>query len=137
MTRPSTGEQILDMFLLRTKEPDYAIDRPYYTTGSIVTAAIFRVAIIGVAAMIYNANTYSDYTWYITLFLIWGVGVYPAYIQYQRFNEHIERISEETLCGKCRYFNPTNQLCTILDEHVTDDYVPCGGEAWEPRGDDQ
>lgn len=133
MDRPSTSEQWIDLLLLRTSTPDYATHQPYYTTGSIVGAAIVRVALIGIGGIVARQYIDGATLWYAVLFLMWALGAYPAYRQYQEFNQRIDRMSEDTLCGKCRHFDPTNQLCTILDEHVVDDAPPCEGEAWEPR----
>ena len=38
-----------------------------------------------------------------------------------------------TLCSTCRHFEPGSVLCMKLDEHVTEDDIPCGGELWEPK----
>lgn len=133
MDRPSTSEQMIDLFLLRTHQPEHDTHLPYYTTGSIVAAALFRVSIIGVGGVVATAYIDSNSLWYVVLFLIWGIGVYPAYRQYQEFNDRVDKISQDTLCGSCQHFDPTNQLCTILDEHIIDENPPCGGEAWEPR----
>ncbi|NQW30561.1 MAG: hypothetical protein HQ472_08615 [Ignavibacteria bacterium] len=133
MNQPSKFDQILDLFLLRMKAPEYHTGEPYYTTGSIVAAALFRVFIIGIGGFIYfKSYSSSNSTWIIVLFAIWGIGVYPAWIQYQRFNESVEQITKGTLCGSCRHLNKTNQLCMILDEHITSEEPPCEGEAWEP-----
>ena len=134
MKKPSVGEQLLDLFLLRTTPPDYAVDQPYYTTGSIIAAAILRIGIIGVAAILLN-DVYTSRGWWWTsvLFAVWGLGVYPAWVQYNRFNDQVEELHSGTLCGSCRHFNPTNQLCMVLDVHVTTEVPPCDGEAWEPR----
>ena len=133
MRTPSKAEQILDLFLLRTSVPDYAEDQPYYTTGSIVAAALLRVALIGIAATLLNSQFNSDgWWWTAVLFTFWGLGVYPAWVQYQRFNDEVEKLHNGTLCGSCKHFNPTNQLCMVLDEHVTTSEPPCEGEAWEP-----
>jgi hypothetical protein len=132
--QPSGLEQVVDLFLLRTSTPDYASDSPYYTTGSIVTAAIMRVAIIAVVAILLNDMFNSNgWWWTAVLFTFWLVGVFPAWLQYQKFHEDVEKIQAGTLCGACRHFNPTNQLCMVLDEHVTSEEPPCEGEAWEPR----
>lgn len=134
MRKPSSFEQILDLLLLRTSPPDYAVDQPYYTTGNIVAAAIIRVAGIGVIAIIFNeAYGSSGWWWTAVMFAMWGLGAYPAWIQYNRFNDKVEELHTGTLCGSCRHFNPTNQLCMIMDEHVTSEQPPCEGEAWEPR----
>ena len=133
--RPSGFEQFVDLFLLRTSAPDYESDSPYYTTGSIVAAAIMRIAIVGLAAILLN-DTFNSSGWWWTgvLFAFWLVGVYPAWLQYQKFHEEVEQLQTGTLCGACRHFNPTNQLCMVLDEHVTSEAPPCEGEAWEPIG---
>ncbi|MCO6465872.1 MAG: hypothetical protein J5I53_04570 [Bradyrhizobiaceae bacterium] len=134
MSQPTTTEQIIDLFLLRVTPPDRAADLPYYTTGSIMAAAVMRLTIIGAAAWGFSsAYSSSGWWWTTVMFVAWGVGVYPAYLQYRRFNESVEQLQDGTLCGTCRHFNPTNQLCTILDEHVTSAEPPCEGEAWEPR----
>lgn len=132
MREASDGEKLLDLFLLRMKEPDYAVHQPYYTTGSIVAAALLRVAVIGVASFALATTAQTSTVWWFAMIGLWGLGVYPAWLQYQRFHENVERIREDTLCGKCRHFNATNQLCMILDEHVTTEAPPCEGEGWEP-----
>jgi len=133
MRKPSTSEQVLDLLLLRMSPPDYAVDQPYYTTGNIVAAGLIRVVLIAVIIILLDAYWKSSTSWwYIALFAIWGLGLYPAWVQYNKFNESVDQISEGTLCGACRHFNRTNQLCMILDEHVTNDQPPCEGEAWEP-----
>jgi hypothetical protein len=132
MRDATDGEKFLDLFLLRVREPEYTEHLPYYTTGSIVAAALLRVTIIGVASFVVSAYAASSTVWWFAMIGLWGLGVYPAWLQYQRFHEKVEQIRSDTLCGKCRHFNATNQLCMILDEHVTTDEPPCEGEGWEP-----
>ncbi len=132
MREPSNGEKLLDLFLLRTREPDYAVDMPFYTTGSIVAAALLRIAIIGVGCLLLTGYASSNTVWWTAMVGLWGLGVYPAWLQYQRFHERVTAIHADTLCGKCRHFNATNQLCMILDVHVPDENPPCEGEGWEP-----
>ncbi|MCX6140245.1 MAG: hypothetical protein NTX15_05360 [Candidatus Kapabacteria bacterium] len=133
MREPTEGDKFLDLFLLRMREPDYAIDQPYYTTGSIVAAALMRVSILGAASFLLSLYAQSNTVWWFAMLSLWGIGVYPAWMQYQRFHERVEKITAGTLCGACRHFNPTNQLCMVLDEHVTSEHPPCEGEAWEPK----
>jgi amino acid permease len=134
MSRPSGFDQFVDLFLLRVTPPDHASEMPYYTTGSIMAAAVMRLAIIGAAAFLLNDRFgHSGWWWTVVMFAAWGLGVYPAYLQYTRFNAEVEKIQEGTLCGACKHFNPTNQLCMIMDVHVTTEEPPCEGEAWEPR----
>lgn len=42
----STLSEIVDLFLLRVTPPEGETERPYYTTGSIVAAALFRLTLI-------------------------------------------------------------------------------------------
>ncbi len=133
MREPNEGDKLLDLFLLRTKEPDYAVDMPYYTTGSIVAAALIRVAILGGTSMILTQFVSANTVWWFAMLTLWGIGVLPAWLQYQRFHEKVEKMIAGTLCGACKHFNPTNQLCMVLDEHVTSEHPPCEAEAWEPR----
>jgi hypothetical protein len=133
MREPSNGEKLLDLFLLRTRDPEYAVDQPFYTTGSIVAAALMRVAVIAVVTMTLRPYMSSTTTWWVAMLGLWGLGLYPAWLQYDKHHERVERVTEGTLCGSCRHFNGTNQLCMILDEHVVSDEPPCEGEGWEPR----
>ena len=108
--------------------------QPRATTGSIVAAALMRVAAIGTVAVLLN-STFSSSGWWWTavLFAFWAIGVYPAWLQYQRFNDTVEELHSGSLCGACRHFNATNQPCQIMDVHVTTEEPPCEGEGWEPR----
>ena len=40
MSNTPKNDRWIDVFLLRMREPENAADKPYYTTGSIVTAAM-------------------------------------------------------------------------------------------------
>ncbi len=71
--------------------------------------------------------------WWITAFFVWLVALYPAYKQYTEYNNRIEDFLEDTLCGKCKHFEPSGQLCKLLDVHVTKNSVPCEGLSWEPK----
>lgn len=127
-------DRFVDLLLLRMNPPSDSKDRPYYTTGSIVSAAMSRVVILGLASMAVSKYASANVTWWFAMISIWGIGIYPAWLQYQRFNESVAQIENGSLCGACRHFNPTNQLCSLLDEHVVHaDTPPCEGEGWEPR----
>lgn len=134
MHQRNRDDSFVDLLLLRMNPPQDSIDRPYYTTGSIVSAAMIRVVILGFAAMLLSSYASPTVTWWFAMISIWGIGIYPAWMQYQRFNDAVEKIEDGSLCGVCRHFNPTNQLCSVLDEHVVrPDAPPCEGEGWEPR----
>lgn len=132
LQQSSDGEKLLDLILMRAQEPESSGSQPYYTTGSIVAAALMRVAVIGVGTLILSAYVTSSTVWWVAMVGLWALGVYPAWIQYQKFHERVDKIQHGTLCGACRHFNPTNQLCMVLDEHVVNENPPCEGEAWEP-----
>ena len=107
--------------------------KPIITAGSIISGVIFRTAAIMLLALSLNDIFDLRANWWFVALFLWFLVAFPAYNKYKEFNKKSEDILENTLCGKCRYFDKTSQFCTILDEHVTEDYIPCGGEAWEPR----
>ena len=106
--------------------------KPYITTGSIVWGALIRTAIIVFLSWsIVEYFELRDY-WMVVLLAIVTFVIYPAYSQYSHFTSRIEVFQEETLCGTCKHFDPTSQLCKIFDEHVSTNYIPCEGNSWEP-----
>lgn len=78
---------------------------------------------------------YTDW-WLVASFAIYGLAIYPAQIQYDYFRTANRRLIENTLCSSCRHFRAANLHCTLYDEHVTEEYLPCGGQDWEPVGFD-
>jgi putative effector of murein hydrolase len=111
----------------------YSDEKTVITTGSIITGVLFRTAIIIVLSL--SLNDYFDLrsNWWFVALILWFLVAFPAYNKYKEFNNATDDLLENTLCGKCRYFDPTSQLCTIYDEHITKDYIPCGGDSWEPK----
>jgi hypothetical protein len=75
---------------------------------------------------------YSEW-WMVTVGAIYGIAIYPAQIQYHYFRKNSKRLIEQTLCSSCRYFNADGLHCMKLDEHVSEEYLPCEGEGWEPK----
>lgn len=133
MTQPTPLEQFRDMFLLRVSPPDYAVEQPFYTTGSIASAALMRIVILIALGFVLRSYATTTTTWTVTLFAIWALGIYPAWRQYSIFNAAVDAIVESTLCGTCRHFNPSNQVCHVLDVHITSSEPPCESLDWEPR----
>ncbi|MBX7156288.1 MAG: hypothetical protein U0Y96_10635 [Candidatus Kapaibacterium sp.] len=107
--------------------------QPRYTTGSVVSGALMRGILVILIGTAISQRMSVEATWMISIILLWAYVAYPAYRQYVVFNTHVEEIENTTLCGQCRHFSSTNQLCSIYDEHVTNTYVPCEGIDWEPR----
>ncbi|MBL7999798.1 MAG: hypothetical protein JNL32_14325 [Candidatus Kapabacteria bacterium] len=125
-------DSLVDQLTLRNGYYDEQ-GQPRYTTGNIVSGALvrgFAVMIVGFLMWHYQGD---QTTWFITIVLLWGYVAYPAYRQYSIFNSHVEQLQITTLCGQCKHFNPTNQLCHIYDEHVSNTHIPCEGVDWEPR----
>lgn len=92
------------------------------------------VAVIFVALSLLEpfSNFYAEW-WSVTVLAIYGIAIYPAQIQYHYFKKTSKRLIEQTLCSSCRHFNPEGLHCMQLDEHITEHYLPCDGEGWEPR----
>ncbi len=126
-------EKIIDIFQFRegTEEEADGSQTPIITAGSVAWGIILRSFIIIMSIFLLFMNwDYRQY-WFIALFFLWFLAIYPGYRQYQKFNQRIEIIKEETLCGSCKNFEPTSQLCKIYDEHISKTYLPCEGESWE------
>lgn len=101
--------------------------------GHIIFWALIRLAltITGLWILFY----YIDYGtwWMLGIVSLYVIVIHPALIQYDLFKEKTKIIVDSSLCSSCRYFDKTAVLCTKLDEHPTENYLPCGGQYWEPR----
>lgn len=125
-------EKIADFLMFRegTEEDEEGALQPVVTTGSIVWGILLRSAIIVVISFLIIEIT-GQRNWWIT-FIVWLFAIYPAFRQFNIFQERIKKVEEETLCGSCKHFDATSQLCKIYDEHITKSYIPCDGLNWEP-----
>ena len=110
---------------------------PYRNTvGSIVTWGILRAALVIAGALIlYEYVPWTDYAlwWGVTFISFYAIVIHPIQVQYRLFREETKRVLSGTLCASCKYFEETGVLCSKLDEHVTEQYIPCGGQLWEPK----
>ncbi len=101
--------------------------------GAIVFWALIRLSftIVGLWILYY----YMDYgTWWVLgIVSIYVIVIHPAFIQMDIFKEKAKPVIDSTLCSSCKYFDETAVLCTKLDEHPTENYLPCNGEEWEPK----
>lgn len=125
-------DSVFDQLTLRNGYYDEK-GSPRFTTGSIVSGALMRAMLtvmLGFAIWYYVG---SQLALLFSAIAIWGYVAYPAHRQYTIFNQHVEQLELNTLCGQCKHFNPTNQLCSVYDEHVSNDFIPCEGMDWEPR----
>lgn len=123
-------KNIVDIFFFKEKESD---GRPKVTTGAIILGSLLRTfLILTISFFIIKKYFLYDYI-LLLIFIIWFFVAMPAYQAYQNFNKDMEDFSESTLCGTCKYFDKSAQLCKIYDEHPTKDYIPCEGSSWEPK----
>jgi hypothetical protein len=105
-----------------------------HTFGSIVWLAMLRLtATIFVAWYLKDHFINYGEWWMVTVAAIYGIAIYPAQLQYHYFRKTSRRLMEQTLCSSCRYFNAEGLHCTKLDEHISEHYLPCEGEGWEPK----
>ena len=101
--------------------------------GDIIYWGLLRfVLVLAGAWLLYSyAPNYGD--WW-TMFFV-GVAViviYPAQLAYRRHLDQVRRASRNSLCATCKHYVVDNTLCAVTDEHVTREYTPCSGMAWEP-----
>lgn len=101
--------------------------------GEIVFWVIIRTAIV--IPVIWLIKPYMDYGfwWTVGILLIYGAIIHPAVVKYKHFEEESQPVLEGTLCSKCKHFDGSAVLCMLYDEHPTEEYIPCGGNDWEPK----
>lgn len=122
------SKNIVDIFFFKEKEKG---GNPVVTTGAIIWGSLLRTFLIIVISF-FIVRKYMLYEHiYVLIFVLWFFVALPAYKAYQSFNKEMDEFSESTLCGSCRYFEKSAQLCKIYDQHPTKDFVPCEGSSWE------
>ena len=128
-------DKLIDILQFRegTEEVDDGTNQPIVTTGSIIWGILLRTSILMLLTFIFISKyEYREY-WWMSVFLIWLLAIYPGWRQHQIFQRKMEKFTDETLCGSCKYFDSTSQLCRTHDEHPTKSYIPCEGLDWEPK----
>ncbi|MBI5324695.1 MAG: hypothetical protein HZB41_05400 [Ignavibacteriae bacterium] len=127
-------DKVIDTFMFREGTEDEAEGnrQPTITTGSVVWGVILRTAIIMLLSLFLIEYFDLREYWWLLVFILWVGAAYPGWRQYQKFQNRIKSFREETLCGSCIHLDISSQLCKILDEHPTKDYIPCEGASWEP-----
>ncbi|MDC1067879.1 hypothetical protein OAQ99_01830 [Candidatus Kapabacteria bacterium] len=109
----------------------YKEENEIISIGSIVWGIIFRSFLLMVLSLILM-NKYELYdNAFIFVVVLWFFIAWPAYNKFQDYNKKSIDFIESTLCGSCRNFEKTAQLCKIYDEHPTKDFIPCDGDDWE------
>lgn len=115
-----------------TVEDNYS-STPVVTTGSIIWGVLLRSIIIMMLSFFVVEQIDNRSVWWIAFFSFWFLAAYPAFRQFQVFNSRMKEFEESTLCGNCKKFEKGSQLCTLYDEHVSQNYIPCDGQDWEPK----
>jgi hypothetical protein len=100
--------------------------------GAIIYWGIIRIAIL--LPLLWLSMDYIEYKfwWAIVTISIYGIIIHPAMIQYRLFTEKNEQVLTNSLCASCKHFDKTAVLCLMLDEHPTEEEIPCEGSGWEP-----
>ena len=129
-------EKTKDIFMFRQgSNLDNYITPPSVTSGSIMWGVLLRSAILilcGLLVVLYFEK--REFAYFIA-FIFWFSVVYPAYKQYNILNSRLDDLESDTLCGKCKFFIKESQLCSMLDEHISKDNIPCEGNLWEANPD--
>ena len=103
--------------------------------GSIIFWGIVRFSIILISFTILRSQIEDYGDWWGLFFLAMGIVVlYPAQIMYQRHRSRVRIINNNVVCVSCKHYAADEALCTALDEHVTNEIVPCNGLMWEAKG---
>ena len=127
-------DRLIDTFLHRftnTGNDNNDNPIPLITTGSIVLGAMLRLALIMLITwLIIDEWMFQQYWIFIAIAIMLFV-IYPSFRQYSIFNDRIENLAESTMCGSCRHFDNTGQMCTLYDEHISNNSLPCEGQDWE------
>jgi len=127
--------RLIDILNFRTYDEDENYtDKPQITVGSIVLGVLLRLFILLIASLFvfkYFPVLY-DNTW-VLLLAIWFLVIYPAYRGYTNYYKRIDKMQSSTLCGSCKHFEHSSQLCRVYDEHVSQNHIPCEGDSWEPK----
>jgi hypothetical protein len=105
--------------------------------GAIVFWALMRIAVIIPALWILYGYIEYRYWWWVSIFAIAGIVIYPATVQYRIFIEDNSEIINNTLCASCKSFDESAVLCMKHDKHPTENELPCEGLDWEPKGNNE
>jgi|YNPMSStandDraft_1061717.scaffolds.fasta_scaffold08575_2 glucan phosphoethanolaminetransferase (alkaline phosphatase superfamily) len=99
--------------------------------GTIIFWSLIRfVFVLIVCYYFYDKFTLAVWS-IVSLFLIFSIVFFPAYLKYQNFIEENKEICEHTLCSSCRHFDKTSVHCLLYDEKPSLNYLPCNGKKWE------
>ena len=112
------------------------IFKPRVTIGSIVLYALIKITLMMLGGWFIIEFYSMQQYWWILLLSIILLALLPAYQQYEIYQEQSKIIQKNSLCATCRHYDDSGIVCTIMDEHVSAHYTPCGGAGWEAKQPD-
>lgn len=101
--------------------------------GEIVLWTLVRLVVSIPIIWVLKDYINTQLWWTISFIIIFVFVFYPTFSKYKQFQEKNKSILEDTICSACKHFDETAILCTKLDKHPTENYIPCDGLEWEPN----
>lgn len=110
--------------------------KPKVTIGSIVLYALLKITALMLVGWFLIEHYDMHQYWWLLLMSMLILAILPAYQQYEVYREQSKIIAKNSLCATCRHYDDSAIVCTIMDEHVSAQYTPCGGAGWEAKQPD-
>jgi len=102
--------------------------------GEVVFWTIIRAAVTIPGLWILKGQIDFQLWVLISVAAIYVLIIHPAMVSYRWFEQHNKKVIESTLCSSCKNFDQSAVLCIKYDKHPTENYIPCDGVEWEPKG---
>jgi fatty acid desaturase len=102
--------------------------------GEVVFWTIIRAAVTITGLWILRGQIDLQLWVLISVAAIYVLIIHPAMVSYRWFEQHNKKVIESTLCSSCKNFDQSAVLCIKYDKHPTENYIPCDGVEWEPKG---
>lgn len=110
--------------------------KPRVTIGSIVLYALLKITALMLGGWFIIDYYKMHQYWWLLLASMLVLAILPAYQQYEVYREQSKIIEKNSLCATCRHYDDSGMVCTIMDEHVSVHFTPCGGAGWEGKQPD-
>ena len=123
---------LMDILFFRAHQQYSDGKTPRLTTGTVVLGALIRLSIIMLGTWWISDVWELHQFWPIVSIMVVMIVFYPAYRELTLFSHTVESLKESTMCGSCIHFEPSAQICSKYDEHITEQHIPCEGMDWEP-----
>lgn len=101
--------------------------------GEIIYKTLLRFGLLILLLWFFKDRFDEKYFWILSILAMYLFAFHPAYLSYKKFQDRNQVIITSTLCSTCKHFDETAVLCTKYDKHPTEHYIPCEGNAWEPK----